>query len=519
MLYFRRRKNDLKHDTNSQKFVPAHVFPVQDCRKNVEIGVIVSRMQIRRNTKAFKTILEIVATCQSRPDRQDLIRLYITRAGQTIADRISIEGTANEAGFFYDLNYQALLNHLKSSTHQLVQSDDVPGLYYFHGTVSKDWDETPFEFDAKVKEEFPSLPELPATREKGKAKAFVLPGPGSAAKTRRPAKPVKQAKTVSPSSSSAQTTPFMVVSKGPRQPDYKLKRDIVFTGLDRIVFREAQLDKRAVLDHYNRIADFLLPYLKDRPHLVRLPSESGPNAPYSGIEALPKRSIPEVPAWVQTASAGDEEGMFLCNDREHLLFYAELGVVEFDPCHSRKNSAQSPDYFIIGIESGSDFSLAVVVAQAARAVLDGLQFPSFVKTDASSGLHVYVPLDSKSEFSVCESVAEYVSKLIKLKLPDLVSLKDADDFVYGKVTVDHTLNRPGVGVIAPYSFAASGSATVAAPLQWEEVTEGLRIDDFNHETIFDRLRKTGDPFENMFKRKINAGAQLERLEANYSFLF
>lgn len=471
-------------------------------------------MQIRRNTKAFKTILEIVATCQSRPDRQDLIRLYITKAGQKLADRISIEGTANEAGFFYDLNYQSVLNHLKSSTHQLVQSDDTPGLYYFHGTISKDWDETPFEFDNRIKTEFSSLPELPATREKGKAKAFVLPDPN--AKVEKRSKPVKPEKPAAPT---VTKTPFMVVSKGPRQPDYKLKRDIVFTGLDRIVFREAQLDKRAVLDHYDKIAEYLLPYLKDRPHLVRLQAESGPNAPYTNADALPRRSIEEIPGWVQTVSTGEEENMFLCNDREHLLFYAELGCVEFDPCHSRKNNVQSPDYLVIGIESGSDFSQVIVVAQTARTILDGLQFPAFVKTDASSGLHIYIPLDSKSDFGVCESVAEYVCKLIKLKLPDLVSLKDADDFIYGKVTVDHTLNREGVGVIAPYSFVAGGSATIATPLLWDEVTEELRVEELNHKTIFERLKKTGDPFEGLFRKKINADTQLERLEENYSFLF
>jgi DNA ligase D-like protein (predicted polymerase) len=483
-------------------------------------------MQIRRNTKAFKTILEIVAACQSRPDRQNLIRLYITKAGQNIDDRISIEGSASEAGFFYDLNYQAVLNHLKSSTHQLVQSDDVPGLYYFHGTISKDWDETPFEFDTRVKEEFSTLTELPATREKGKAKAFVLPDPNATTPTKAgkeknsPHKAAyEKASKEDKADKPVSQKPFMVISKGPRQPDYKLKRDVLFTALDRIVFREAQLDKRKVLDHYNKIADYILPYLKDRPHLVRLKSESGPNTPYTNIEALPKRSIDEIPDWVQRAEAGDVENMFLCNDRDHLLFYVELGGIEFDPCHSRKNSVQSPDYLVIGIESGSDFAQVIDVALVAREILAGLQFPAFVKTDGSTGLHIYVPLDTKSEFDVCERVAEYVCKLIRLKLPDLVSLKDTDEYVYGKVTVDHTLNREGVGVVAPYSFAAGGSATIATPLLWEEVTEGLRVDEFNYETIFERLKKAGDPFENLFKKKINAEAQLERLEANYSFLF
>ena len=272
-----------------------------------------------------------------------------------------------------------------------------------------------------------------------------------------------------------------------------------------------------MLDHYNKIAEYLLPYLKDRPHMIRQQVESGPNTLYKNVEALPKRFMEEVPTWVQHAGDGEEQ-MFLCNDKEHLLLYVELGCIEFVPCHSRKNAVHSPDYLLIGIESGSDFSQVVDVALAAREILDGLQFPSFVKSDASTGLHIYVPLDSKTEFDVCEGVAEYLCRLIKLKRPDVVSLKEVDDFVYGKVTVDFTLNREGAGVVAPYSFAAGGSATIAAPLLWEEVTEELRLDDFNHSTIFDRLKKVRDPFEDLFKKKINAESQLERLKTNYSFL-
>jgi DNA primase len=59
---------------------------------------------------------------------------------------------------------------------------------------------------------------------------------------------------------------------------------------------------------------------------------------------------------------------------------------------------------------------------------------------------------------------------------------------------------------------------VAAPLSWDEVTEGIKLEDFNYETIFERLKEVGDPFEALFKKKINAGSELERLKENYSFL-
>ena len=132
-------------------------------------------MLIRKNTKAFKTILEIFSACQGRADREKLIRLYITKAGHTIKDRISVEGIHGETALFYEMNYQSVLNNLQSSNHQLQVSDEIPGIYFFHTTSNKAWDETPFEFDEAIKKEFGSLSDLPTLRRKEKPEKFVFP--------------------------------------------------------------------------------------------------------------------------------------------------------------------------------------------------------------------------------------------------------------------------------------------------------------------------------------------------------
>ena len=132
-------------------------------------------MLIRKNTKTFKTILEIISVCQGRADREKLIRLYITRAGHSINDRISVEGIQGDAALFYEMNYQSVLNNLQSSSHQLHISDEIPGIYFFHSSSNKVWDETPFEFDEAIKKEFSSLPELPIVRKKEKPEKFVFP--------------------------------------------------------------------------------------------------------------------------------------------------------------------------------------------------------------------------------------------------------------------------------------------------------------------------------------------------------
>jgi bifunctional non-homologous end joining protein LigD len=499
-------------------------------------------MQIRKNTKAFKTILEILTACRDRPDRDQLIRVYITKAGDTIKDRISVEGIQDQAGLFYEMGYQAVLGNLKSSNHQLHHSDEIPGIYFFHSSSNKVWDETPFEFDEAIKKEFGSLPELPVLRKKGKAEKFVFP----VAKVKTESKRVAKEKTPSKKEQAAtkkakadlrplRQAQGPVVDLGPKQPDYKLKHDIHFTGLDRIIIRQPQLTKRDVLDYYNKIAEYLLPYLKDRPQEIRLYRDGQAVSSSTNLDSLKKNSAEEIPDWIETATVKkgkSEEQLLLCNDKEHLLFYVQIGCLQFHPCHSRvpgggsgkapKNSLDLPDYIIIGMES-PDYELtkAIDVALAANEILAGLQLPSFVKTDATSGLHIYIPLDSKSTFDVSKQAAEYFCKLVRLKIPDLVTLKGSEANAYKKVSLDYLINEPGKGVVSPYSLAGQ-SANVATPISWAQrpdVEAAAELAEVNHETIFKKLKEDGDPFETLFKKKVNADALLERLEENYSFLF
>jgi bifunctional non-homologous end joining protein LigD len=98
-------------------------------------------------------------------------------------------------------------------------------------------------------------------------------------------------------------------------------------------------------------------------------------------------------------------------------------------------------------------------------------------------------------------------------------LEEVNDDKDGKVSLSASLNEKDKGIVAPYSIIADGHATVAAPLHWEELKEGFAFDSFTYKTILQRVKDVGDPFEALYKKKVNAEALLERLHTNYSFLF
>lgn len=475
-------------------------------------------MIIRKNTKAFKTIVEIVRACEARNDRAKLIRLYITKAGHTIRDRINVEGIQGETDVFYDLNYAAVLANLGSSNHLLHQSDEVPGIYFFHTSSNKTWDENPFEFDERISDEFASLADLPATRKREKpVKVESLPKQKAISRKSEAASKQKPGKKPEP----ARKKDSRKQESAPRQPHYKLTKKIHFTDLDKIVVRQADLTKQGVLDYYYKMADHVVPYLKDRPQVIRLHTARGPND-YPDTQALEQDALVELPDWIQTAATGEakqKRHLLLCNNKEHLLFYTEKGCIDFYPSHARAKSPDMPDYALIGLTAASTaFGKVIDTALTAHSILTGLQLPSFVKTDGLAGLHIYIPLDAKSEFVDSRRMAERICRLIRLKMPDAVALKDAEESAYGNVVLDYQLNDAGQSVVAPYALLP-GSATVATPLFWEEVTSDLQIDQLNHQTVPRRLKDTGDPFEGLFKKRVNATAVAENLDTHYSFLF
>jgi DNA ligase D-like protein (predicted polymerase) len=467
-------------------------------------------MLIRKNTKAFKTILQIITACHQRTDREKLVRLYITKAGHSINDRINIESIEGDAQLLYDMNYEAVLMNLNSSGHQLQVSDDVPGIYFFHSTSNKVWDETPFEFDEAIKKEFSDLPELPALRKKEKVEKYVFP----IAKSRTEPTPKKEK---TKPAKVAKTKVVKTAEKESRQPDYKLKHKIHFTNLDKVVFRQAKFTKQDILDYYSKIADYIVPYLKDRSYSVHIYTDSTSPATEVNTEVLFERHADDIPDWTRTAT---KKQTLFCNDREHLLLNAELGALQFNAANSKSKSSDSPDYIVIVIDSPEhELTKAIDVGTAAHEILTGLQLPSFVKTQGISCLQVYIPLDAKSSFDTAHSVAEYICKLVRLKIPDQVTLEGADDeYTYGKVSLNYHLNEEGKNVTIPYSIVPGELPTVATPLLWDEVNHELRGEDFTPETIFKRLKQVGDPFETLFRKKQNAEALLKRLEENYSFL-
>ena len=264
------------------------------------------------------------------------------------------------------------------------------------------------------------------------------------------------------------------------------------------------------------MADYILPYLKDRPEsLFRTPN--GINEP--GF--FHKNAGEEAPTWVKSieiksvsGSGSKQIDYLLCNNKATLLYMANLGCIEINPWHSTVRKLDNPDYLIIDIDPSdkNTFEHVIEAAIATKEVLDRAGAISFCKTSGASGLHVYVPTGKKYSYDQVKDFAFLVCMLVNEKLPKITTLeRSLSKRSKSQIYMDYLQNRRGQTIASVYSVRPKPGATVSTPLEWKEVKKGLHPSSFTIHTIAQRLKEKGDLFAGLLNNTIDLNSCLEKL--------
>jgi bifunctional non-homologous end joining protein LigD len=295
-------------------------------------------------------------------------------------------------------------------------------------------------------------------------------------------------------------------------------KKLVLNNLSKIYFPEDQITKGDLINYYKKIARYILPYLKNRPHtLLRHPN---------GIseEGFFQKDLKEnSPDWIKTIEIQSESNKrnikyIVCTNQASLLYMINLGCIEINPWLSRIDKLNQPDYMVIDLDPlDAKFDMVVEAALTVKEVLDESKIKSFCKTSGATGLHIYVPLSAKYEFETSKSFAHMIVRLVHNKIPEITSLERSPSKRRGKVYLDYLQNRSAQTIAAPYSVRPKPGATVSAPLNWDEVKPGLDPMKFNIKTMPGRIEKLGDIFKGVLGTEINLIKSLKDLEAAERF--
>lgn len=290
-------------------------------------------------------------------------------------------------------------------------------------------------------------------------------------------------------------------------------KTLKLTNLDKIFWSQEKYTKGDVADYYQKIAPYILPYLKDRPQSMnRHPNGiAGKHFYHKDVDHLP-------PPWAKThqifSEANDRKINYLiCQNQATLVYMANLGCIEINPWSSRIGHLDEPDFMVIDLDPEAiSFDRVVEVALVVHKVLDSLKIPNFCKTSGATGIHIYVPTGAKYTYEQVKQFANVVAILVNRKIPNITSLERSPAKRQKKVYLDYLQNNKGQTLAAPYSIRPKPKATVSTPLDWKEVKKGLSPSQFTIKTIFPRLKQKGDLWKGVLGKGIDLKAALKRIE-------
>ncbi|HET8669725.1 MAG TPA: DNA ligase D, partial [Candidatus Saccharimonadales bacterium] len=285
------------------------------------------------------------------------------------------------------------------------------------------------------------------------------------------------------------------------------------THLDKVFFPKHTYTKGDLIKYYESIADYILPYLKDRPHsLNRMPN---------GItgESFYQKNNEHLPDWVPSADIFSESNnanlhWIVGGSLDTLLYMVQLGCVEINPWNSRIGQLEMPDWIVIDLDpEGVTFKDVIVVAQTVHEVCDEWKIPAYPKTSGKTGLHVYIPLGAKYTYEQAKNFAHLIALEVNKRQPNLTSVERMPEKRKHKIYLDFLQNREGQTLAAPYSLRPTPDASVSMPLHWDEVHSGLKPTDFTIKNARHRLDRTGDLWKPVLGKGIDITAILKRLES------
>lgn len=291
---------------------------------------------------------------------------------------------------------------------------------------------------------------------------------------------------------------------------------LAFTNTGKVFWPKEKYTKGDVIAYYEKIAAVMLPYLKDRPqNLNRHPSGT------QGKNFYQKNFRLKAPVFVHTKDVwaqSDQKKLryLLCQNKETLLYLANLGCIEINPWSSRLQNLDRPDYLVIDLDpDGNSYDEVVLVARQVHSVLIKAGITSYPKTSGKTGMHICVPLGAQYSYKQAREFAELIARMVNAGLPRITSIERNPKKRRGKIYIDFLQNGPGQTIAAPYSLRPYPGATVSTPLEWKEVQGGLNPRDFTIKTIFKRLKKKGDLWKPVLGRGINLKAAVRRLEHEF----
>jgi len=269
--------------------------------------------------------------------------------------------------------------------------------------------------------------------------------------------------------------------------------EVKFSNPEKVFFPARGHTKLDLCEYYLAVAEPLLAHMRDRPtSMKRFPN--GADEDFFFQKRVPKSA----PEWVQQVTvsfpSGRSANYLTLQDRAHIAWGLNLGVIDWNPWPVRRPDVDHPDELRVDLDptpGSSDWGDVRRVALCVREVLEEHGLAGYPKTSGSRGIHIYVRIEQRWGFTEVRRAALALAREVERRMPGKATSKWWKEERVG-VFLDYNQNARDRTIASAYSVRPNAEACVSAPLEWDEVPDA-EMQDFRLDTVPARLKEKGDP--------------------------
>ncbi|KXU84352.1 hypothetical protein CR51_42220 [Caballeronia megalochromosomata] len=267
------------------------------------------------------------------------------------------------------------------------------------------------------------------------------------------------------------------------------------SNAERVIDDVTRMKKIDLVRYYDEIAEFALPYLKDRPvSLVRAPEGIHGELFFQKHEE--RSRIPGITRLPVEMHLGHPP-LLVVDHHEALIGLAQKNVVELHSWNAQPD-LDHPDRFILDLDPDPELSWQMMVdaATLSKVLLDEIGLKSFIKTSGGKGFHIVVPLTRRQQWEEVKdfshAVARYMARLMPERFSPVLGPKNR----VKKIFIDYLRNSKGASTVAVFSARARTGMGVSMPIAWDELADIGRADQWTIKTAAQRMHSLkADPWE------------------------
>ncbi|MGW5733764.1 non-homologous end-joining DNA ligase [Streptomyces sp. NPDC055261] len=289
-------------------------------------------------------------------------------------------------------------------------------------------------------------------------------------------------------------------------------RSVRLSSPDKVVFPERGFTKLDVARYFLAVGDGIVRALRDRPTtLQRFPD--GVAGEFFYQKRIPKNH----PDWIPTATIAFPSGRTadeMCpTEIAAVIWAAQFNTLTFHPWPVRREDTDHPDELRIDLDPqpGTDYADAVRAAHELRAVLDEHGLRGWPKTSGGRGLHVFVPIEPRWDFTGVRRAAIACGRELERRMPDAVTTAWWKEERGERIFVDYNQTARDRTIASAYSVRPRPHAPVSAPLRWDEIDDAVP-EDFDVGTMPERFARLGDVHADMEKHAFSLESLLALAE-------